>query len=175
MMVYSVSGSADKLADVSEPITTDILHEMVGTWVYDLDFIDEYLRRGAEVQRLWCGYGWPEDEIKRRGDYLRANAAQKGPPLVWHIRDLGEGSLELRTENNDNGSKTKVISGCRKQKNQAYVCQQSQDSEPLTFRFDGGLLSVMLRLTPDMMSCQLRSTSPNEIWMTAIRFKRGDE
>ena len=161
--------------DQNEQIQTMLL-ELVGTWVYDLDFVGEYLRKGAELQKKWCGYSWPESEIKRREKFIRTDAARNGCPLIYIISYLGGDSLELKIENNRHEKKVKIIYECKRQQPNLFVCKQSPPSDqPFVFRYDGQYFYLMLKMTPNMMKCQVKSSKPSEVWIAVVRFKRSEE
>jgi hypothetical protein len=147
-----------------------LLHNMVGKWTFDMDFVAEYLRKGSEIQKVWCGYGWSEEEILKREKFIRDDAIKNGPLVVYHITHIAGDSLKLRIENNEKETKTKIIYQCRKQNSDMYVCKQSPTSDqPFVFRFDGKYIYMMLKMTPDMMNCEIKSTSPSEIWIAVLR------
>ena len=116
LAILAFSAHGDELsADSGKEIQTT-LHNMVGKWVYDIDFTRENLQKSAELQKLWCGYGWDESEISRRESFIRSEVAKKGPILTYEISDIGGGSLKMLIQNNEKETKTKVISECKKQK-----------------------------------------------------------
>lgn len=153
----------------------NLLPALAGTWTFDLDYIGEYLRKGAQLQEAWCGYGWSEDEIKRREKYLRNDATRNGPPLLWEFRDVDGDVSDLTIVNNKGESESRHVSGCRIEEADIFRCKQENsdpEDEPLLLRYDDHYLYAMLKMTPDMMSCQVKNRTPAEVWIAAIRFKR---
>jgi hypothetical protein len=169
----SAGSSKPKSTTVNTEETIETLNRLVGKWVFDVDFSGEYLRKGAELQKRWCGHGWTESEIARREKNVRNDAIQNGPPVTYDFREISIGSLEVKMLNNRNESKVKVISSCEKQSGNTFSCKDSLSSEQrFVFRTDGEFLFIMVRLTPDMMNCDLKSTSPKEVWIDVMRLKK---
>ena len=152
---------------------SSLLHEIVGTWVYDIDYFHEYLQKGSEMQRMWCGYGWSDDEIKVRENAARAMAAKTGPSVTYFISSLGGDSLKVRIVNDEKKEMLKIVTNWRMVGSDILTGTQSLNPDlPVSLRLDGEYLYPMIRMTPDKMSCKVVSTKPAEIWFASMRLKR---
>jgi len=169
---YLYSKDKELISDKDNEIKS-VLQEIVGTWYFDIEYVPEYLKNGSELQKKWCGYGWSESEIKRRLQSIRNDAAKKGCPIIFRFSPINEVRLNLSTKNNDNLNKKKIIHSCRKQEPNLIVCEQTPTSvAPFSFRYDGVHFYAMLKITPKQMNCKIVSSSPSEIWLPVLRFKR---
>ena len=170
-LLTSFSLASDSAGEEGAP---SLLSELTGAWTFDLDYIGEYLRKGAQMQEAWCGYSWPEAEIRRRERWMLDDAAKKGPPLVWEFRSVTDTVSELRISNNSGERKSKRISDCKIEEANIFACRQGSSSAegPLYLRYDGQFLFVMVKMTPDMMSCAVKNRTPPAMWIAGVKFKR---
>lgn len=152
----------------------DVLSKMKGRWVVDTDFMHEYFRQGSRIQEAWCGAGWSEEEIARRISVVQ-NAFAKTRIPVWDFSEVSEGRLLWKVFGQTDES-TRTIYGCKVHHDDIFVCDRSPPIPEKygkdMFRFDGEYLFAVIRMTPDEMQCELRSTSPSEVWIAPFRMKR---
>ncbi|OGU71018.1 MAG: hypothetical protein A2V93_02670 [Ignavibacteria bacterium RBG_16_34_14] len=145
----------------------------MGKWITDFDYnTSEYLHKGSELQKIWCGYGWTESEIERRIKYIK-DIVESGAFVSYEIEPAGRDSVKVKIKNETGEDKEKIWFGFRRMDNEMFSCEQSPKSDtPIVFKIEQNYLLIIIKITPEMMNCKLISKIPTEAWLPVLSFKK---
>lgn len=144
---------------------------VVGRWVFDPESIESQLRAGAALQRDWCGYGWPEQEIQRRLKNIRSMQ----PKILMTISKVADAAYQWVNEKDDGTREQKSLKNCRRLENKMITCDVGPNwkgEAPFVVDASAEHLNLMIELTPSHMKCEPIVDGSERRWQLGLSMKR---
>jgi hypothetical protein len=167
----TISNNSIKKPEIDSTVK-DFINAICGTWTFDADYVEEYLREGANLQKKWCGTGWSESEILKRKKTVIDDMKKNGA-IIYTFNLISGDSLEWKINGPDE-KKNKVIYSIEKIDSVMFSYKEYPQTENVinsSIKWDGKYLYMMMKLTPSLMNCTVISNDPPYAW-TGLRFKR---